>query len=161
MEAICKKVFLKELFKHKKLILAPNNGQKVVANSTDVFNFWIDPWFSREKYKQRQKRSVETPVRVYEITEDVSFDEIFASFENKLTDYCLTQSQIIDFCQQYSKYLRKGGYESYFLFKEDYQFFLAYVYAYSDGLEINSISLKSSFILSAEDKLRLILPKID
>jgi len=161
METICKKEFLKELFPKKELVLPPNDGQKVIANSSDVFKFWIDPWFLREKHKQRQKISAKTPVKVYEIIDDVSFDEIFNLFHKNLNNYCLTQSQIIDYCQLYSDYLRKGGYESYFLFKEDYQFFLAYVYVYSDGLEINSISLKSSCILSAEDKLRLILPKID
>ena len=128
---------LKLLSGGKTIIVDACDGSETLANAKEVFKYWIDPDFENWGTNKPGKMTAETAVAVHEIVKDSTFSQIFSSLGTDLDKLCLTQHQIKVFCKKHSKWLRADGYATFFLFKEDEQFFVASVGVDSDGLRVS------------------------
>jgi hypothetical protein len=72
-----------------------------------------------------------TIVQVYELNFDATFKEMFCSFNVSLDSLCLTQHQIITFCEKHYDWLCRDGYATFFLVKVASYYLVADVNVFS------------------------------
>ncbi len=100
----------------------------------------------------------ETPVRVYEMARDSTFQELFGGFGVAVESLALTQAQIKQFAKYYREWLKKGGNGTFFLVRVGNEFFLAAVYFFSDGrlgIRLRGVTLDRVF--RAQKRHRLVV----
>jgi hypothetical protein len=104
------------------------DGKATIAQATDVFNR-IDSNFSRWGTDVPDQPSDITDVQVYEVIGGNTLDQIFGVLSGNLDELYPTQSQIICFVKNHSKWLSTGKRKvaTFFLFKADDKFFAARV----------------------------------
>lgn len=111
--------------------LDKTSGKDYIAEAKDVFKSYIDSDFKHWKLDKEGEEKPETNLVVSELIKDATYKNIFTGDLDKL---CLTQSQIIEFCKNHKDLL--SGYWTFFLFKENNEFFVAYVRVNGDGLDV-------------------------
>jgi len=116
----------------ERLALSPTDGQETLARVTAVFSY-IDSNFEHWNCNIVGPPTEETPVEIYEMVRDSSFQEMFGGFGVALDRLILTQAQIKQFVKRYPDWLKKDGNGTFFLFKVGNEFFVAAVYFFSDG----------------------------
>jgi hypothetical protein len=100
----------------------------------------------------------ETPVQVYRMARDSTFQEMFGGLDVAVSRLALTQAQIKQFVICYPNWLKKGGNGTFFLFKAGNEFFVAAVYLFSDGrlgARVRRFTLDRVFL--AKKRHRLVL----
>jgi len=142
------------------IIIAPCDGKKTLAQTKDVFKSGIDSDFKNWKLDKQGLATEETSVQVYELARDVTFAQMFGSLGADLDKLCLTQHQIKAFCEQHSSWLRTDGYGTFFLFKEDEQFFVARVYVNSVGLDVYVDRFGRGLVWDAGCARRVVVPQL-
>jgi len=109
-------------------------------------------------------------MEIYEIVKDADFNNLFTSLSDNLDSLCLTRNQIINFCLKYPRHLIMEGPSNFFLTKKDFNkpakaenLFVAHVYVYSDGLDINGYfhHFDNADILHSDYRHRVIVPKVE
>jgi len=150
-----------------KLTIKATSGGKMIAGSTDVFQWGIHGDFVNYGCDVASKPAPEVGVDVYEMIKDGTFAQIYGGFGENTDRLCFTQEQIIEFVldEDNRKWLRADGYATFFLFKEKIgdkdQFFVAHVYVYSDGtLHAYVDRLSSSCVWRAGDGHRFVIPQL-
>jgi hypothetical protein len=119
-------VAFKRLFAKQTIILQENDGHRTIASSKDVFDSWLSPRFKGLGLDKPQKATAATEVSVYELAED-DFSPFFINLcrnPNRPQEACLTQSQIVDFCQKHKKKLDPYRVTS-FIFEENGSYYVA------------------------------------
>jgi hypothetical protein len=98
-------------------------------------------------------------VDIYEQEIDGTYQDIFNSFGVPLENLCLTQEQIIDYCQENKD---KINTYTHFLFKVGNEFFVAHVCVYSDG-QLNAYVYRFSHVdvWGAGVRIRFVVPQLD
>ncbi len=124
--------FLKLIPGAQPVVIEAVSGTEVLADATDTFAY-IDSDFKGYGADAPGPATKDTPVFVYELTEDATFAQMFASLGTDLNKACLTQAQIKCFVRKHRNWLRTDGYGTFFLFKSKDQFFVADVDVHSDG----------------------------
>jgi len=152
---------LKRLYTDELIILPALDGSKTIANSGDIFKSYLDPDFKIRKINKKDQSTKETQVQVHEMVQDANFKKMFGSLNDDLNKLCLTQNQIVKFCEKYPHYLRKGGEETFFLFKETLEYFVAYVLIDPYGLNIYWINFDYRGPWDAKRSHRLVVPQIE
>ena len=154
-------IFLCLISGGENLILDPTDGTRTIATAPDVFPGWIDPDFERWGTNHPGQATSETPVAVYEMAKDATFAQMFGSLSGDPRRLCLTQGQIINFCQKHRQWLRTDGYATFFLFEVGGKLFVAYV-NFSDGgrLRAPAHQFAHSHVWHAEHRPRLVLPQL-
>ena len=114
------------------LVLRPIDGQETLAGATEAFRY-IDSNFEHWNCDVPGRPTKETPVQVYEMVGDSTFQEMFGGFGVALDRLALTQAQVKQFVQRYPGWLKKGGNGTFFLFNAGDEFFVAAMYLFSDG----------------------------
>ncbi len=128
---------LRLLTTEKKLIIKATDGKKTLAQAKDTFNGFIDPKFKNRGLDNPGVATPDTPIDMYEVIADATFKDMFCSLSGDLDKLCLTQSQIEEFCRTNNDLLQGDVYGMFFLFREDYGYFLvARVCINSGGLAI-------------------------
>ncbi|MCL5733109.1 MAG: hypothetical protein M1334_00385 [Patescibacteria group bacterium] len=97
------------LISGSELVINPTSG-RVIADANDVFGY-IGYNF-REKADEAGKPTEETPVHIYEMTQDATLAQIFSD-PDKMT---LTQGQIIEFVEKYPEWFRQNDYAATLFF---------------------------------------------
>lgn len=144
----------------KQITIRATRGKRSIAQASDVFTWGIDPDFKYWGLDVLGEAKPETPVLVYEMVEHGDFETIFGSFGRELDDLCLTQEQIIAFVEDHEDWLRKEGYATFFLFKENGKFFVASVSLYGDGEPyaiVNRFSVDN--VWYGGDRRRIVVPQ--
>lgn len=136
------------------------DGAQTLAHANDVFKSGIDPDFKNWNLDKYGNATEETAVAVHELVQDAIFAQMFGSLGNDLDKLCMTQHQIKTFCEQHSSWLCTDGYATFFLFKENYEFFVACVCVGPDGLEVDVFPFEGNGGWDAEDQLRLVAPQL-
>lgn len=129
------------------LVLGPADGQETLARATDVFKY-IDSNFEHWSCDVAGPATKETPVQVFEMVRDSTFQEMFGGFGVPLDRLALTQAQIKKFVKRYPDSLKKGGNGTFFLFKAGNEFFAAAVYLFRDsrlGVRVRRLTLERAF----------------
>lgn len=155
-----KNPFLKLLSGGENLILDACDGKITIAQARNIFS-WIDPDFKNWNTDNPGSATEKTPVIVYEMRKDATFSQMFGSFEQNLSNLCLEQDQILNFVQKYRNWLRKDGYATFFLFKANNNFFVAYVSVFSDGkLRVSVYGFEYSYVWDADYGRCLVVPQL-
>lgn len=148
---------LKLISGEESLVLGPIDGQETLPRATDAFRY-IDSNFEHWSCAVAGPPSKETPVQVYEMARDSTFQEMFDGFGVTLDRLALTQAQIKEFVKRYPDWLKKGGNGTFFLFNASDEFFVAVVYLFSDGrlgARVRRLTLERVF--RAKKRHRLVL----
>lgn len=131
-------------------------GGTVIAKSEHVFyNVHVDPEYG--DLKNEQIASEKKEVIIYELKQDATFSKMFNSLNDDLDKLCLTQSQIVDFCQKKYKYLHQDG-VTFFLFKENEEFFVAKIAVRFGRKSIMVDRFDNDFVFKAEHGIYLVVP---
>jgi hypothetical protein len=139
------------------LMLDRMDGSETLSQATDIFKF-IDRNFERWNCDVVGPPTQETPVRVYEMASDSTFQELFGGFGVALESLALTQAQIKQFARYYGNWLKKGGNGTFFLFRLGKEFFVTPVYFFSDGgLGIRVRGLDLGRVFRAQKGHRLVV----
>ncbi len=143
---------------HKDVLIPSLKGKETIARADDVFTGYIDSDFENWGTDKKGEKTEENKLAVCEMTEDATFAQLFTKPE----DMCLSQEQIIWFCEKQKDLLRKDGYATFFLFKVKNEFFVARVFVYSDDyLYVCVNRLGFDYVWSAESRHRFVTPMLE
>lgn len=151
---------LRLLSTNDKPVIKATDGQRFLAKAEDTFKSYIDSDFKDWKLNKTSKAMLDTPTDVYEMVNDATFAQMFGSLSNDLDKLCLTQDQIEEFCLAHPDQLRADGYGTFFLFKENEQFFVASVDVDSDGLYVNVHRLERGRVWDSGNRHRVVVPQL-
>lgn len=130
-----------------------------IYDNSSLFSGYLDSDFKNWKLKEKND-SKDTNISVYEMDKNGTFEQIFKSLSNDLDSLCLTQGQIIEICKNQSNILKYDSW-TFFLFKVDNEFFVAYVIVDDDGrLEVHVRRFSHDFVWSAECRHRFVVPQL-
>lgn len=108
-------------------------GHTTIYQSRNVF-FHVSS-FEYKGLENEQIASEETIVNVYKSKQKITtFSEMFNSLNSDLKKLCLTQSQIVSFCQKNSQHLCQGG-PTFFLIENNNGFLVVRVHSFANGLQ--------------------------
>jgi len=158
---------LNVLYENEKIIIPELSGNRTIYGSKEVFFSYVDKDFKNWGLNKKSKSTPETEVKTYEMVKDATFKEMFISLSDDLDSLCLTQSQIIDFCEKHFSHLRQGGYATFFLTKKNFEkpatkdnLFVADVGVYSGGLCVLVFHFDLAYVWDADYRLRVVVPKL-
>ena len=153
------KLFLKTESTHKEkqcvlsvltstpLKLKALSGKTNIVKAEDVFSRYISFEFKNWGLNQESQSTKKTKgILVYEIIKNATLSQMFGSLNDDLDKLCLTQHQIVQFCQEYPGILR-GSRAIFFMFKENGEFFFARVNE-GDGLSVRSLRFNDNKVHS-------------
>ena len=148
---------LKLISGKEQLVLGPIDGQETLAGATKAFRY-IDSNFELWNCDVPGQPTKETPVQVYEMVSDSTFQEMFGGFGVGLDRLALTQAQVKLFVLRYPGWLKRGGNGTFFLFNAGEEFFVAATYLFSDGrLGVRVRRLTLDRVFRAKKHHRLVL----
>ncbi|OIO30949.1 hypothetical protein AUJ77_01250 [Candidatus Nomurabacteria bacterium CG1_02_43_90] len=124
---------LRLLSSSETIVIPACNGTQTLAQAKQAFPSGIDADFKNWGLDTRGSATEETAVSVYELCEGATSTRIFGTLGTDLNDVCLTQHQIIKFCEENRKWLRLA--HTIFLFRAEGNFFVAH--AGDNGLRIH------------------------
>lgn len=150
---------LKRLFPNETIKVNATDGKVTIAQSVEVFKSWLDPDFKNWNLNNPQASTKEMRVEVYEMVKDADFKTMFGSLNEDSDKLCLTQSQIVDFCKNHKDRLHPGM-ATFFLFKEDNNYFVASVSVSSDGLYVGVQRFGRARVWLAGFARRLVVPQL-
>ena len=153
-------LFLKLLSGAETLMLDALDGKETLATAKEVFPSGIDGDFKNWGTNKAGIATKEQAVDVHELVKDGTFAQMFGSLGTDLDKLCLTQAQIKNFCKKHPNWLRKDGYATFFLFKVEDQFFVAYVYVLSGGLRVRVYRFEFDVVWGAGSSHRLVVPQL-
>lgn len=143
----------------KTIILKPTSGEKVIGRAKTTFRSYIDSDFTGWDLNVKGKPTSETPVHIYELVRDGTFAQIYGGLNENLDALCLSQEQIIDFCENHSEWL-SANFWTFFLFKVGEELFFARVSVDSGGLSVDVRRFSSDHVWHAESRYRFVLPQL-
>ena len=94
---------------------------RTILGATDVFPGYIDSCFRNWGLNRNvtQSEIQERNFNIKELTENMTFAQMF----NTETDV-MSQEEIVAFCQQYPNYLHPDGFPTFFLIKENGDYYV-------------------------------------
>lgn len=145
---------------NEKLMLRPRDGSRTIRSSKNVFSH-IDTDFKVYGADQKGGSTEEAEVVVHEMEKDANFVKMFASLNHDMDALCMTQDQILEFIEMHRRWLRTDCYATFFLFKSNDQFFVAYLYVIDGGtLEAYVRRLEDDYVWPAGDRRRVVVPQL-
>jgi hypothetical protein len=142
------------------IIIDETDGQSTIAQAKDTFPGYIDPDFVNYRTDVKVQPTKKIKVQVFEMIKDGNLTQIFGGFGENRDRLCLSQSQIIRFVKDHSKWLRKDGYGTLFLFKENGEYFVAGVRLHESRLEVYVHRLSLGCVWRAVDRRRIVVPQL-
>jgi len=145
----------------KQVVIGATIGTKTIASATNVFTWGIDSDFKNWGLDVPGQATPATPVQVYEMVQNGDYRTIYGSVGRDLDALCFTQEQIIAFVHDHKKWLRTGGYATFFLFKVAGEFFVASVRLFDDGGPYaNVCRFSDDGVWYAGSRHRIVLPQL-
>jgi hypothetical protein len=145
----------------EQIVIGATTGAKTITSATDVFTWGIDPDFKNWGLDVPGEAKPETPVQVSEMVRDGDYRTIYGSIGQDLNTLRFTQEQIIAFVRDHKKWLRTGGYATFFLFKVENEFFVANVGSNDDGRpDASVLRFSSGRVWDAGIRHRIVLPQL-
>lgn len=142
------------------ITIAPCDGTETLAQAKDVFPSGIDSDFKNWNLDKPGIKTGETRVQVHELVKNADFATMFGSLGTDLNKLCLTQHQIRIFCKKHRNWLRPDGDVTFFLFKGNNEFFVAYVGVNSGGLFVNVYRFEHDSVWRVDVRHRVVVPQL-
>lgn len=159
---IAEEIYLKLISADHSLILDACDGLEFIAGTRDMFEAGIDPDFLDLAEEEPGAPTPETFVEVHEEIRDGTFRQIFNSISIDTEKLCFTESQIKGFVRKYRQWLREKGCATFFLFKSQGHFFIAYMHINSDGkIYAHKVKFDHINIWESEFRNRIVVPKLE
>ncbi|MFZ4648578.1 MAG: hypothetical protein ACOYMB_02995 [Patescibacteria group bacterium] len=136
------------------------DGKTYISEAKNTFKSGIDGDFKNWSLNNKGNATKETLVDIHEIVEDAKFSQIFPSLNSNLDKLVMTQNQIIRFCEKHPTLLRQEGYATFFLIKENNEYFVVRVIVYSGGLGADVRRLEYGIVWDGEYRHRLVVPQL-
>ena len=137
--------------------LASTDGNQTICKAEDTFKSYIDSDFKNWDLDKKQKPTKAKEVCVCELIKDLAIKEIFTG---DLDSLVMTQSQIIEFCNNHAQHLRQEGYTTLFLMKENDEYFVVSVVVCSDGLNASVSRFGGAGVYGAGLLHRVVVPQL-
>jgi len=102
----------------------------------------------------------ETLMDVHEMVADGTFTQIFTAITPDLEKIVMSQHQVIRFCEKYLAWLRQEGYGTFFLIKENGEYFVVNVDVHSVGLYACVGRLGIGDVWRGGSRLRVVAPQL-
>lgn len=148
---------MKTLTKNLKIRSCSND---TIAQSKGVF-LYIDSDFKNWNLDTISPETKEINAAVLEMDKDANLKDMFGSISKNTDAMCMTQAQILRFIQDHKDQLKTDGYSTFFLFKENDEFFVARVYFDDDGrLGVGVFRLSLDYVWGAEYRRRIVVPQL-
>jgi hypothetical protein len=114
-----KSPILKLISTDEKLVIKALDGMAtIIYSQKTTFRTGVDFNFGSQDINRVSNPTGETLVNAYGLIRNAKFSEIYDSLSENLDKICFTQSQIIDFCQNYSRHLVRSEHGNFFLSKK-------------------------------------------
>lgn len=140
------------------------DGQRYLANAKKTFPSFVDSNFKHWKLDQSSHATPETMPIGYEMVNNGTFWQIFSEIcqhtNRGWNSLCWTQDQIEEFCLVNRETLRADGFGTFFLFKENENFFVADVDVDSGGLNVDVNRLEDGREWGGENRRRVFVPQL-
>jgi hypothetical protein len=136
----------------KKITTIKLEATKKSTSPDKVFKGYLSDSFPNktENFKSRT-------FEVSEIDKDGTFKDFFSESEKQV----MTIGEITEFCKNHKSDLRQDGWYTFFLFKEDDNFFVADVFVDDDGrLDVYVRPLEFGRVWSARSQHRVVVPQL-
>jgi len=150
----------RRLFEDETITIAACDGSRFIGNEKGVFKAFNEGLFASLGLNKHGKPTVATNVSIYEMIEDAMFEQMFGSLGNDLDKLCLSQHQIVEFCEKHVARLHQEGEATFFLFKEGDQFYVANVDVDADGMPVGVSRLENDYVQDSEYRPRLVVPQL-
>lgn len=145
--------------------VSETDGTETIAEAREVFTWGIDGDFQRWGTNVPSKPTPKAKAQVFEMVGDGDFKTIFNIPTRTLDSLAWEQSQVVDFVRKHKKWLRTGGYATFFLFKvqkegEETKFFVAFV-SLGSGCRpgVDCSRFDSDGVWYAEYRRRIVIPQ--
>ncbi|MFA5934617.1 MAG: hypothetical protein WC827_01900 [Candidatus Paceibacterota bacterium] len=153
--------YLKLISGDETIIIGETDGTDTIALARDVFTGWVDPDFVNYGTDVKGQPTKETKVQVLEMIKDGNLAQIFGGFGENLDRLCLSQSQIIRFVKDHSKWLLTGSnHGTFFLFKVQGEFFIADVLLGESIIGVDARHLLDGVVWDADRRRRVVVPQL-
>lgn len=154
------KVYLRRLFPNDTIIVGAVDGTKTIVRAKEVFTRGVYVNFTRWDLDVSGAPTPDMPVEVYEMVQDGTSFQLFGSLNTDLGKLCFTQGQIVEFCEKHREHLRTKSYGTFFLFREEEQFFVASVRVEGGGrLRVIVYSLENDNVWESLYSPRVVVPQ--
>ena len=151
---------LRSIFAGEDIVIKASDGKKTLYDAKDEFPYRDDN-FKNWKLNNKGQATPDTPVKIYEMETDATFNQMFNFLNSDFDKLVLTQNQIRDFVKDHRSKLREDTYSTFFLFKENNKYFVADVHFGSSAkLRVYVHKLKYAFIWPADDRHCLVAPQL-
>ncbi len=141
------------------ITIKETSGERTIAESGRLFRRHIDHSFEKLGQSHAAVQKPKTHLCVYDLVKDGNFKDYFGSLPSNFDQLCLTQDQVVAFCEEYSEQFI-DGYTVFILLKETNYYQVAAVSGTTSGLMICLHYFKLQSIWEIVDKLRLVVPVI-
>lgn len=145
----------------EKITIEPLDGQEFIYNAKDIFKSYIDENFKNWGLNEPSLATTKTSLDVHEMVIDGTYKEIFTSISDDLEKLVMTQAQICLFCKKHLNWLRRNGNATFFLIKKGKEYFVVYVYVYSDGLDVGVDRFEDDSVWSGGYRHRVVVPQLN
>ena len=173
---ILRNPILRQIYTDEIIKIGWCSGTRTIAGSQRTFRTYIKPDFTQRDFNYDGSATKEIEVSIYEQTAEVSRKQMFEVLNPDLDKLCLTQHQIVRFCDKQRDRIYKDGITTHFLFKKDSRFlstkeriFIIIVYMDFVGLGVTCRELEYSHRISrlegddlwgSTEAERLVVPKL-
>jgi len=153
--------YLKCISENKQIVIDQCDGNETIGYAVGLFSYIssnFEDWGADEKGQSTEK----TPVKVYEIKNDVFYSQIFSEPNTDVAKSCLTQHQICSFVDRHRNWLRPDGYSTFFLFMSKGNCFITGMsFGANYKLEVFLCQFKNANTLDVQRYDRIVVPRLD
>lgn len=157
---IVKDTFLRLISSGENLTIDAVDGRETLANAEDTFAY-IDSNFKNWDADVKGPATEEIFVNVQEMEKDATFSQMFGELNADVGKLCLTQHQIKNFVKKHRKWLRTDGYATFFLFKSNGNFSVAFAHFRSGvRLGVSVLQFGDLSVWDAGYRARVVVPQL-
>lgn len=142
------------------LMIEALDGKSYISENEKLFRSCIDHDFENFGLNNPGLATSETSLNVYEMVKDADYIQVFTSLNSDLDNLVMSQNQIVRFCEKYPTWLRQEEYATFFLIKENDEYFVVRVYVYPNGLHVNVHHFNNDHVWDAENSRRIVCPQL-
>lgn len=156
------KNYLKPVYISQKIIIGATDGKETLAEAKDVFSD-IDGSFLGLEINVPGEPTAEVGAQSYIVKKDGKFKDFFKDFEENMDYFCLTQSQIKEFCRKHPDKISNKGL-TLFLSKIKGNYYLVYVKKFHIGkkwvLRTGALPFQSGYIWHSKYCHNIVVPQL-
>lgn len=148
-----------EKIKTSKLSLESIDGQQFMAasNSFELFHNCNNIFTA----KQKGKPSEYCELVVYKLNATLKAPEIFKAFGVNLNRLCLSESQVLCFCEKYPEELTSDGLATFFLVKKGNKYFIFDIHKGENKILVVISDMRTARVWQKKRGYRIIIKKYE